>query len=62
MENEQKNYKNYFVVTALNLEDLVVSVEERLKFGWRCQGSIFIYALDSSDNEHSRLYHQAMVK
>ena len=62
MENETETYKNYFVVTALDLDDLVATVKKRLELGWNCQGGIFIYSLDNNDNEKSRLYHQAMIK
>jgi hypothetical protein len=62
MENQENIYTKYFVATALNLEDLMDYVEQRLESGWRCQGGIFIYSLNADNPDKNRLYHQAMVK
>jgi len=50
--------KEYTVITAASANDLELSVNERLKDGWECQGGISIAMLAESGRE----FCQAMVK
>jgi len=50
--------KEYTIITAASANDLELSVNERLKDGWECQGGISIAMLTESGRE----FCQAMVK